>query len=81
MPRIYPEALAYCILWAALAVAGYVLAGWQAGALLSVGLFVIVMPASALILARTGNFAAERAVRWGLLVVAGLILLSFLDLR
>jgi hypothetical protein len=80
MPRLYPEALAYCILWAALAVAGFVLAGWQAGALLSVGLFVIVMPASALILSRTGNFAAERAVRWGLLLVAGLILLAFLDL-
>ena len=56
------------------------LAGWAAGALLSVGLFVVVMPASALILSRTGNFAAERAVRWGLLIVAGLILLAFLDL-
>ena len=81
MPRLYPEALAYCILWAALAVAGFVLAGWPAGALLSVGLFVIVMPSSSMILARTGNFAAERAVRWGLLVIAGLVLLAYLDLR
>ncbi|MDB5720814.1 MAG: hypothetical protein JWP15_1432 [Alphaproteobacteria bacterium] len=81
MPKIYPEALAYCILWAALAVAGFMLAGWQAGALLSVGLFLIVMPASALVLTRTGNFVAERAVRWGILVVAAILLASFLDLR
>ncbi|MDB5672805.1 MAG: hypothetical protein JWO25_3764 [Alphaproteobacteria bacterium] len=81
MPKIYPEALAYCILWAALAVAGFMLAGWQAGALLSVGLFLIVMPASALVLTRTGNFIAERAVRWGILVVAAILLASFLDLR
>jgi hypothetical protein len=81
MPKIYPEALAYCILWTALAVAGFVLVGWEAGALLSVGLFVIVMPSSALVLTRTGNFAAERAVRWGILVAAGLILLAFLDVR
>jgi hypothetical protein len=81
MPRIYPEALAYCILWAGLAVAGFVLAGWEAGALLSVGLFLLVMPASAVILSKTGNFAAERVVRWGLLVGAGLVLLAFLDLH
>jgi hypothetical protein len=81
MPKIYPEALAYCILWTALAVAGFVLVGWEAGALLSVGLFVIVMPTSALILTRTGNFAAERWVRWGILAAAALALLAFLDLR
>ena len=81
MPRLYPEALAYCILWAGLAVAGFVLAGWQAGALLSVGLFLIVMPSSALILSRTGSFAAERTVRWGILAAAALLLMAFLDLR
>jgi hypothetical protein len=81
MPRIYPEALAYCILWAALAVAGYVLAGWQTGALLSFGLFLIVMPLSAILLSRTGNFTTERIVRWGILAVAALALAAFLDLR
>ena len=80
MPKLYPEALAYCILWAALAVAGFVLGGWQAGALLSVGLFLIVMPLSAFILTRNGNFAAERWVRWGILLLAALALLAFLDL-
>jgi hypothetical protein len=79
--KIYPEALAYCILWTGLAVAGFVLVGWQAGALLSVGLFLIVMPLSAVILARTGNFAVERGVRWALLIAAAAALLSFLDLR
>ena len=80
MPKIYPEALAYCILWAALAVAGFVLGGWQAGALLSVGLFLIVMPTSAFILTRNGSFATERWVRWGILLLAMLALLAFLDL-
>jgi hypothetical protein len=81
MPKLYPEALAYCILWAALAVAGFVLAGWQAGALLSVGLFLIVMPVSAITLTRTGNFAAERWVRWAVLLLSALALLAFIDLR
>jgi hypothetical protein len=80
MPKIYPEALLYCILWAALAVAGFVLIGWQAGALLSVGLFVLIMPASALILTRTGNFAAERIVRWGILAAAAIVTASVADL-
>jgi hypothetical protein len=81
MPRLYAEALAYCILWAALAVAGFILAGWQAGALLSVGLFLVVMPLSAVILTRTGNFAAERWARWGVLAAAAVVLLAFLDWR
>jgi hypothetical protein len=80
MPKVYPEALLFCILWAGLAVAGFALIGWQAGALLSVGLFVVIMPASALILTRTGNFAAERIVRWGILAAAAIVLASVADL-
>jgi hypothetical protein len=80
MPKIYPEALLFCILWAALAVAGFALVGWQAGALLSVGLFMLIMPSSALILTRTGNFAAERIVRWGILAVAAIVTASVADL-
>ena len=81
MPKIYPEALAYCVLWTALALAGFHFLGLKAGLALSVGLFAIVMPASALILARTGNFTLERAVRWSILAVAALILLSLADLN
>ena len=80
MPKIYPEALAYCVLWAALALFGYDRLGWKAGAALSIGLFAIVMPASMLILSRTGNFGLERAVRWGILIAAALAVASLTDL-
>ena len=81
MPKLYPEALAFCILWSLLAVWGWSLLGLTAGLLLSVGLFLIIMPASALILSRTSNFLLEKAVRWGILVVAALVLVSLADLR
>lgn len=80
MPKIYPEALLFCILWAALAFFGWSRVGWQAAAALTVGLFVIIMPASALTLSRTGNFAVERGVRWSILAVAALITLALADL-
>jgi hypothetical protein len=74
MPR-YPEALLFSILWIALALVGLWLFDWKAGLALSVGLFLIIMPASALTLSRTGNFALERGVRWGILAVAALVIL------
>ena len=80
MPKLYPEALLFCLLWAALAVAGWALIDMRAGLALSVGLFLIIMPASAITLSKTGNFALERAIRWGILAVAALILLSVADL-
>ena len=80
MPKLYPEALLYCILWAALAFFGWVRIGWTAGIALSLGLFVIIMPASAITLTRTGNFAIERGVRWTILIVAALIALALSDL-
>jgi hypothetical protein len=80
MPKLYPEALAFCILWMALAIWGWSLLGLTAGLLLSVGLFLIVMPSSALILSRTSNFALERGVRWGILALAALALFSAADL-
>ncbi|HEX8363960.1 MAG TPA: hypothetical protein VF603_01590 [Allosphingosinicella sp.] len=79
MPRLYPEALLFCVVWVALAIAGWAYAGLRAGLALSVGLFLIVMPASAITLSRTGNFALERGVRWGILIVAALILFSLTD--
>jgi hypothetical protein len=80
MPRVYPEALIFCAAWAALAIWGGLEVGWKAGAALTLGLFILIMPTSALILSRTGNFAAERAVRWGILAVAAIIFLSIADL-
>jgi hypothetical protein len=74
------DALAYCIAWAALAFAGWHFSGLAAGLLLSAGLFLIVMPTSALVLSRTGNFRLERGIRWGILGLAALALLSLVDL-
>ena len=80
MPRIYPEALLYCVLWVALALFGLDRLGWKAGLALSVGLFLIVMPASAIILSRTGNFALERGARWAILAAAAIATFSLIDL-
>lgn len=80
MPKIYPEALLFCILWAALAIYGGLELGWKAGAALTLGLFILIMPSSALILSRTGSFKLERAVRWGILAAAAVVLLSQIDL-
>jgi len=79
MPRLHVEALAFCVAWAAVAIAGFVYAGRLAGALLSVGLMLVVMPASALILSRTEDFALERQARWGILAIAGLGLAIWLN--
>jgi hypothetical protein len=80
MPRLYPEALLFCLLWAALAIYGGLSQGWKAGAALTLGLFILIMPTSALILSRTGSFVAERAVRWGILAAAALVFLSVADI-
>ncbi len=80
MRRFNLDAFLYCVAWAALAIAGWNVGGLRVGLLLSAGLFVIVMPLSALILTRTGNFRTERAVRWSILALSALALLSFSDL-
>jgi hypothetical protein len=79
LPPLNLDALAYCVLWAGLAVLGWRVGGLKSGLLLSVGLFLIVMPTSALILTRTGSFSAERTLRWGLLAGAALLLASYAD--
>ena len=80
MPKLYPEALLFCVVWVVLAIAGWALVDMRAGLALSVGLLLIIMPASAITLSRTGSFATERAVRWGILAVAAIILFSVADL-
>lgn len=79
MPRLYPEALLFCALWAALAIYGGLELGWKGGAALTLGLFIVIMPTSATILSRTGSFQLERGVRWGILVVAAIVVLSIMD--
>ncbi|HLL32139.1 MAG TPA: hypothetical protein VK403_14210 [Allosphingosinicella sp.] len=81
MPKLYPEALLFCVLWAALAIYGGLELGWKAGAVLTLGLFILIMPTSAMILSRTGSFKLERGVRWAVLTVAAVGLLSALDLQ
>ena len=72
MPRFHPEAFAFCVVWAMVAVAGAMIAGLWAGLFLSAGLLLVLMPLSAAILTRTEDFALERQVRWGMLAIAAL---------
>ena len=78
MPRLHAEALIFCVVWATLALAGGLLLGWQAGAILSVGLMLVIMPASSLVLTHTDSFPIERLVRWGILAIAAAGLLAYL---
>lgn len=68
MPKIHFEPLLFCLAWATLAIAGAVLANLWVGALLSAGLFAILMPTSLAIVTRTEDLALERKVRWGILL-------------
>jgi hypothetical protein len=79
MPRLYPEALLFCLLWAGLAIWGGLELGWKAGAALTLGLFILIMPTSAAILSRTGSFSLERGARWGILAVAAIVVISMID--
>ena len=72
MPKLHAEALIFCVAWAALAVLAFIRSGYLAGAILSVGLLVVIMPVSSLILDRTGDFVRERLARWGILVLGAL---------
>ena len=74
MPKLHVEALIFCLCWAALAILAGIQAGLFAGAALSAGLLLIIMPSSALVLSKTGSFTIERQLRWGILVLAALVL-------
>ena len=74
MPRFHPEALLFCLAWAALAIAGAIYGGWWVGALISVGLLLLVSAASLQVLSQTGDAEMERNVRWGILIVTALAL-------
>jgi hypothetical protein len=72
MPKLHAEALIFCLAWAALAILAFVRAGYLAGAVMSVGLLLLIMPASSFVLDRTGDLARERQVRWAIVVLAAL---------
>jgi hypothetical protein len=72
MPKIYPEPLLFCLAWAALAITAGIMASIWMGILFSAGLALILMPLTATIVTKTGDFMLERQVRWGLLVIAAL---------
>jgi hypothetical protein len=81
MPRLHAEALLFCLAWAALAIAAAATAGIWTGILFSAGLALVLMPLSALIVSRTESMAIERQARWGLLLLAALVLAAWLALR
>jgi uncharacterized protein (DUF58 family) len=72
MPKIYPEPLLFCLAWAGVAIAAGIMASVWMGILFSAGLALVLMPLTATIVTKTGDFALERKVRWGLLVIAAL---------
>jgi hypothetical protein len=80
MPRFHPEAFLFCLAWAALAIAGGIYGNWWIGALISIGLLVLVSAASMQVLAQTGDGDMERNVRWGILIVTALALFVGLQL-
>jgi uncharacterized protein (DUF58 family) len=81
MPKLYPEPLLFCLAWAALAIAAGIYVSIWMGILFSAGLALILMPLTATIVSKTGDFALERQVRWGLLVIAALGLAVWLRVQ
>jgi len=77
MPKLHAEPLIFCLAWAGLAIAAAIMASIWTGILFSAGLAVLLMPVSATIISKTENFALERQVRWGLLVLAALALFAY----
>lgn len=81
MPKLHAEPLIFCLAWAALAFAAAIMGSLWAGILFSAGLAVVLMPLSATIIAKTENFALERQLRWGLLILAALALAAGLAIQ
>ena len=79
MPRLHYEALLFCLAWAALAIAGGIHAGLWVGVLLSLGLLILISASSMQILSQTEDMTMERQVRWGILIVAAMGLMVYLN--
>jgi len=78
MPRFALEPLIFCLCWVGLAVVASVLGTVWAGLAIGLGLLLVFMPTSAFILTRYEDEKLERQVRWGILVIAGLLLAIWL---
>jgi hypothetical protein len=78
MPRLHVEALLFCIVWAALALAGGILGGPLAGLAVALGLLFVLMPLSTYALAKKEDEKLERQLRWGALALAALALAVWL---
>ena len=78
MSKLRLEPLTFCLCWILLAVAASVLGSTWAGLAIGLGLLLILMPTSAFILTRYEDEKLERQVRWGILVIAGLLLAIWL---
>ena len=76
MSRLHPEPLLFCLAWLALALWGGAASLWL-GILLTVGLASVLMSVSAAIVTRRDDWALERQVRWGILIVAALGVLLY----
>ena len=79
MSRVNFEALAFSLVWIIIAMAGGILAGWVAGVILSVGVLFLIMASSAVIFSTSGNLVLERSVRWGILIVSAVALISYVS--
>jgi hypothetical protein len=78
MSKLRLEPLTFCLCWVLLAVVASVLGGTWAGLAIGLGLLLVLMPSSAFILTRYEDEKLERQVRWGILVIAGLMLAIWL---
>ena len=78
MPRLALEPLLFCLCWVLLAVAASVYGNIWAGLAIGLGMLLVFMPTSAFILTRYEDEKLERQVRWGILVIAGLLLAIWL---
>ncbi len=78
MPRLAPEPLLFCLCWVGLAVVAAMLGNIWSGLAIGLGLLLVLMPTSAFILTRYEDEKLERQVRWGILVIAGLLLAIWL---
>ena len=78
MPKLRLEPLLFCFCWLGLAVVASVLGGTWAGLAIALGLLLVLMPTTAFILTRYEDEKLERQVRWGILVIAGLMLAIWL---
>jgi hypothetical protein len=74
LTKLHPEPLLFCVVWAALALAGGIWGGLWVAVLLSLGLLLLISAASLQVLSQTDDLALERQVRWGILIVAALAL-------